>query len=101
MESFMVEGRRMWDEDLILSLKALACQGTVLPTNRQQLLIEASDADLLAAGAYLRYFHEHVGFLSATMSVFLNEWYRGWTLAQALHDLAERYRAREEEVYGR
>lgn len=52
--SVVVTGRTEWDVPLVQYLIGLAKQGMVLPGDRARVLVEGTDADLLACGQALR-----------------------------------------------
>lgn len=87
-----VQGRRMWDATLVAWLLALADQGMVTAADRTALLVEGSDADMLAVGQLLRYFREELGWPVATYPATLTCMCEGLTVVEGIEELAYLWR---------
>jgi hypothetical protein len=96
-----VTGRTAWDATLVQYLLGLAEQGTVRPADRARLLVEATDADLLACGQALALLQANIpgqvaGAQPLTVDdlvTLLHLWWPGGTaLPQELKGLAAMWR---------
>jgi hypothetical protein len=64
--SLQAEGRRTWDETLVLWLLHLADQGTLVPANHVAPLIEAPESEILGCGFFLQYCRDVLGWAPTT-----------------------------------